>query len=97
MRSNERNEACPDTLGEYRDELERLAQEARIDAEDTAAMEFIDDLITHSIRGREEPARVPDSHMRNLLYPMLKQSRKKRRSEPEDESEDDKKGASNEK
>lgn len=63
MRTDEDGNACPATLGEYRDLC------AAIGGEKNKAVEFLDKKIAES--NRDELVIAPDSQMRMVLMPMM--------------------------
>ncbi len=65
MRKDEKDNECPETLGEYRDLMIALAGG---DASNPA-VQLLDNKIAE--QGRDERVVVPDSQMRELLLPML--------------------------
>jgi hypothetical protein len=68
MRSDESGDACPATLGEYRDLC------AAIGGEECPAVGFLDVKIAE--QGRDQPVILSDWQMRTLLMPMLIASRR---------------------
>lgn len=66
MRKDEAGQACPKTLGEYRDLCWALTKKTR-------AVEFLDNKIKESPNGRDEVVIAHDSQMRFLLFPMMTQ------------------------
>jgi hypothetical protein len=64
MRKDEEGNACPETLGEYRDFCKAFG------GEDCKAVAFLDLKIEASPNGRDEEVVAADSQMR-LLMPML--------------------------
>lgn len=64
MRTDERGEPCPETLGEYRDYC------AAFNA-DCAAVAFLDLRIAATPGGRDAKIRASDAFMRKLLYPLI--------------------------
>lgn len=65
MRKDEEGNACPETLGEYRDLCKAFG------GEDCPAVKFLDKKIAENPHGRDEVVIMPDSQMRLLLMPML--------------------------
>ncbi len=65
MRTDERGDECPATLGEYRDLC------AAIGTEHCDAVELLDGYIALAPRGRDEEVIVPDKSMRVVLMPRL--------------------------
>jgi len=65
MRTDENGNACPATLGEYRDYC------AAIGGKNCKAVKFLEERIARD--GRDEPVIVEDSQMRFVLMPMLLQ------------------------
>lgn len=63
MRTDEDGNACPETLGEYRDLC------AAIGGEKNKAVEFLDKKIAEA--HRDEKVIAPDSQMRMVLMPMM--------------------------
>lgn len=63
MRKDENGQACPATLGEYRDMCLALT------GEDSKAVKFLDEKIKE--QGRDEKVIAADSQMRMVLMPML--------------------------
>jgi len=61
--SDDSGEACPSTLGEYRDLC------AALGGADNQAVKFLDEKIAE--QGRDAEVTAPDSQMRYLLFPML--------------------------
>ncbi len=61
----ENNEEVPSTLGEYRDLC------AIIGGEKCKAVQFLDNKIKESPKGRDEVVIAADSQMRIILYPMI--------------------------
>jgi hypothetical protein len=62
-RFDEAGNACPETLGEYRDLCKAIG------GEDCRAVKFLDEKIAEG--GRDDKVVVPDSQMRMLLMPLL--------------------------
>lgn len=66
MRTDEKGNECPGTLGEYRDMC------AALGGEGCAAVVYLDGKIRENVpAGRDERVIAPDSQMRALLMPML--------------------------
>jgi hypothetical protein len=65
MRTDEEGNACPATLGEYRDLC------AAIGGENCAAVWFLDRKIAAATTGRDDLVVIPDSQARALLMPLL--------------------------
>ncbi len=63
MRQDEGGNACPETLGEYRDLC------AALGGAECKAVKFLDERIAS--QGRDAVVIAPDSQMRLLLMPML--------------------------
>lgn len=69
MRTDERGQSCPATLGEYRDICKALG------GVDCDAVKYLDAKIVESPHGRDELVLADDSQMRILLYPMIVSSK----------------------
>jgi hypothetical protein len=65
MRTDEAGHPCPSTLGEYRDLCAAIA------TVECPAVQFLDERIARSERGRDEEVGASDHQMRLLLMPML--------------------------
>lgn len=65
MRTDESGQACPATLGEYRDMCAAIAGEG------CDAVKFLDKKILDANGNRDEEVIAPDSQMRMLLMPMM--------------------------
>ena len=65
MRTDENGDACPETLGEYRDLC------ASLGGERCEAVKFLDKKIADDPDGRHAKVIAPDSQMRALLFPMI--------------------------
>ncbi len=63
MRTDENGDACPATLGEYRDLC------AALGGDTCRAVKFLDTKIAE--QGRDETVIAADSQMRAILMPML--------------------------
>lgn len=64
MRQDEEGNACPATLGEYRDLCNAINPECR-------AVEFLDGKIAGAKKGRDELVIITDYQMRMILMPLL--------------------------
>lgn len=67
MRTDEKGDSCPETLGEYRD----LCLAISPLREKSQAVLFLDTRIEEAEQGREESVITSDSQMRGVLMPML--------------------------
>jgi hypothetical protein len=66
MRTDEKGNECPETLGEYRDLVYSLVRDDK-----NGAVKFLDNKIEESPNGREEVVLAADSQMRYLLFNMM--------------------------
>lgn len=65
MRTDEENNPCPETLGEYRDLC------AALGGEGCAAVKLLDEKIAADPEGRNAKVITPDSQVRAVLMPRL--------------------------
>lgn len=66
-RKDENGTPCPGTLGEYIDVCDQIAPGSK-------ATQFLEAKILESPNGRDEVVEAPDSQMRALLWPMIRES-----------------------